>query len=69
MTRVEGGEGNWGRWQKGKGGQGIHIKDPWTNPKRVGSRVGGGEGWGGGEWWGKVETTVLENQFFKKAEE
>ena len=38
------------------------IKDPWTKPKRVGSRVGGGEGWGGGSGKGKMETSVLERQ-------
>ena len=26
------------------------IKDPWTKPKWVGLRVGGGGGWDGGEW-------------------
>ena len=28
-----------------KGHQGPCIEDPWTKPKRVGSRVGGGDGW------------------------
>ena len=32
----------------GKGCQGMCIKDPWTKPKGVGSRAGGGDGWGGG---------------------
>ena len=36
----------------GKGHQGTCIKDPWTKPKGIGSRVGGGDGWGGG--WGVV---------------
>ena len=33
------------------GCQGTCIKDTWTIPKRVGSRVGGGDGWGWGESW------------------
>ena len=33
--------------------QGTCIKDTWTKPKGVGSRVGGGVGWGGGPWWGE----------------
>ena len=28
------------------------IKDTWTKPKWVGSKVGGGDGWGEGERWG-----------------
>ena len=44
---------------KGKGHQGTCIKDPWTKPKSVGSRVGSRDGWGRGAWW---ETTVLEQQ-------
>ena len=32
--------------KKGKGHQGTHIKDTWTNPKGVGSKVRGGDGWG-----------------------
>ena len=47
---------------KGEGCSGACIKDTWTKPKRVGSRVGSGDGWGrrrdsGGE---KMETTVLQ---------
>ena len=47
---------------KGEGFSGACIKDTWTKPKRVGSRVGIGDGWGrrrssGGE---KMETTVLQ---------
>ena len=41
MTRA--GEGSNGG-KKGKGPQGTCIKDPWTRPKRVGLRVGGGGG-------------------------
>ena len=29
------------------------MKDTWTKPKGVGSRVGGGDGWGGRLWWGE----------------
>ena len=29
------------------------MKDPWTKPKGVGSRVGCGDGWGEGLWWGE----------------
>ena len=37
--------------KKGKGHQGIYIKDPWTNPKE--GRIGGGVcGWvRRGKWW------------------
>ena len=34
------------------GHEGTCIKDTWTKPKGVGSRVGGGNGWGGG-WRGE----------------
>ena len=37
--------------EKGEGFSGTCIKDRWTTPKWVGSRVGGGGGCGGGEWW------------------
>ena len=33
--------------KKGKGHQGTCIKDTWTKPKEVASRVGGGDEWGG----------------------
>ena len=36
------------RGKLGKGHQGTCIKDTWTKPKGVGSKVGGGDGWGGG---------------------
>ena len=29
------------------------MKDPWTEPKAVGLRVGGGDGWGEGAGWGE----------------
>ena len=41
------------------------MKDTWTKPKGVGSRVGSGDGWGGGHGEVKMETTVLEQQFKK----
>ena len=41
---------------------GTCIKDKWAKPKRVASRVGGGDGWGGGIGGGKMETIVLEQQ-------
>ena len=31
-----------------EGFSGTSIKDTWTKPERVGSKVGGGEGWSGG---------------------
>ena len=34
------------------------MKDTWTKPKGVGSRVGGGDGWGRV----KMEITILEQQ-------
>ena len=34
----------------GKGCQVTCIKDTWTKPQGVGSRVGGGDGWVGGDW-------------------
>ena len=36
------------------------IKDTWTKPKRVGSRVAGREGGWGGRGGVKMEATVLE---------
>ena len=42
------------------------MKDTWTKPKGVGSRVGGEDG---GEWWGKMETTVLGEQYKKLQKE
>ena len=38
------------------------MKDTWTKPKGVGSRVRGGDGWGRGSGGGEMETTVLEKQ-------
>ena len=37
---------------KEEGFSGTSIKDTWTKPRGVGSRVGGGDGWSEGEWWG-----------------
>ena len=37
------------RGKKGKGPQGTCIKDTWTKPKGIGSRVGGRDGGGGGK--------------------
>ena len=54
-TRAEGEEGIWGKISR-KSHQGTCIKDTWTKPKGVGSRVGG-RGRGGV----KMET-VLEAQ-------
>ena len=49
--------------KKGKGHQGIYIRDTWTKPKGVGLRVGGRDEWGRGNWGrGKMDTTVLELQ-------
>ena len=60
---VEGDNGG----QQRKGCQRTCIKDPWTKPKGVGLRVGGGDGWGGGEHGGvKMETTVLKQQLKKR---
>ena len=53
VTRGEVGEDNGGK--RGKCCQGKCMKDTWTKPKRVGSRVGGHGGV-------KMETTVLEQQ-------
>ena len=38
-------------WGKGEGFSGTSIKDTWTKPKGVGSRVGNVDGWGSREWW------------------
>ena len=27
------------------------MRDPWTEPRGVGLRMGGGRGQGGGKWW------------------
>ena len=35
-------------WEKREGFSGTCIKDTWTKPKGVGSRVESGDGWGGG---------------------
>ena len=40
------------------------MKDTWTKPKGVGSRVGGGDGWGAG--CGGVKMETIEQQFKKK---
>ena len=37
---------------KGAGFSGTCIKDTWTKPKGVESRVRSGDGWVGGEWKG-----------------
>ena len=50
MTRGERGGDYRG---KGEGFAGRIIKDTWTKPKGVGSRVGCGDGWRGGLWWGE----------------
>ena len=55
--------------KKGKGCQGTHIKDPWTNPKGEGWRVGDGDGWGGESGGEKMETTVFEQQLKNKYNE
>ena len=44
--------------------QGPCIKDTWTKPKEVGSRVEGGDGWGSGGV--KMETILLEQQLKNK---
>ena len=46
----------------GEGHQETGIKDTWTKPKGVGSRVEGGDGWARGTGGGKMETIVLEQQ-------
>ena len=46
----------------GRGHQGTYMKDTWTKPKKVGSRVGGGVSGAGGHGEVKMETTVLEQQ-------
>ena len=38
------------------------MKDTWTKPKEVGSRVGGGDAWGRGHGEVKMETNALEQQ-------
>ena len=51
VTRgVTGGDNRRG---KGNGHQETCVKDIWTKPKGVGSRVGGGDGWGRGVWCGE----------------
>ena len=42
---------------------GTCIKDTWTKPKGVGSRVGVGMAEVGGTGGGEMETTVLEKQY------
>ena len=44
------------------GHQGTCIKDTWTKPKGVGSRVGGGGWLGWGSGGGEIEITILEQQ-------
>ena len=41
------------------------YKGPWTKPKGIGLRVGGGDGWGGGSGGAKMETIVFEQQYKK----
>ena len=50
LTVTRGERDNWGK--QGKVHQGRCVKNTWTKPKGVGSRVGGGYGWGWGELWG-----------------
>ena len=52
--------------RKGEGLSGTCIKDTWTKPKGVESRVGGGDRWAGRSGSGKMETTILEVQWGKK---
>ena len=40
--------------KKGNSCQGTCMKDPWTKPKRVGMRGGGGGGWAGESGGGKM---------------
>ena len=47
---------------EGEGLSGTCIKDTWTKPKGVGSRVGSEDGWGSGSSGEEMETTVLEQQ-------
>ena len=45
------------------------MKDSWTKPRGIGSRVGGGDGWGGGWWggeWGQL--CLSNNKIIKKKE-
>ena len=49
----------------GKKREGLQERTHGQNQSQVGSRVGGGDGWGGGSGGEKMETTVLEQQFFK----
>ena len=45
--------GGYNKGEKWEGFSGTSIKDTWTKPKGVGSRLDGGDGWGGGQWWSK----------------
>ena len=45
---------------EGEGFSGTSIKDTWTKPKGVGSRVGSEDGWDGGNLGWKMETEVFE---------
>ena len=38
----------------------MDMKNTWTKPKGVGSRMGSGDDWDGGKGGGKMKTTVLE---------
>ena len=49
LTVTRGVVGGNNRGKQGKGHQETCIKDTWTKPKGVGSRVGGGDGWDRGE--------------------
>ena len=44
-----------------KGHQGTCIKDMWTKPKGVGSKVEGGDEWGRGPWWGENGDNYLND--------
>ena len=48
--------------QQSKKFSGTCIKDTWTKPKGVGSRVGSGYGWSGGSSGGEMQTIILEQQ-------
>ena len=48
------------------GDQGTCVKDTWTKPKGMGSRVGIRVGWGKGCGKLKMETNVLEKQQQKR---
>ena len=47
---------------KREGFSGTCIKDPWTKPRGVGSRVGGRDSWGEGSSGGKWRQLYLNNK-------